>query len=88
MNRKAKPIKNSPQDFRLLLPENISGMHKAMMGRENTDVDFKSEEGDDPCCDRRTDVGSHDDADGLGKCQKSCINETDNHHSCGTWKIG
>ena len=34
MKRKAKPIKNSPHDFRLLLPENISGIHNPMSGRE------------------------------------------------------
>ena len=50
---------------------------------EGTAALAQAKEGDNPCSDGCTDVGTHDDGDGTGQREEAGVDKGDNHDGCG-----
>ena len=54
--------------------------HSEQRQRKCGNVDLKTESGNNPGGNRSTNIGTHDNADGLSKGEQACIYEADNHN--------
>jgi len=70
MKRKEKPKMNSPMDLRLLFPEKMSGRAMAKRGRAKAAISTLNPKIEMiQAVTVVPDVGTHNNADGFGKCK-------------------